>query len=58
MAKISAKPSRRIVVEGETFHLTIDGPSYQLTWLPGPNPGYGSGERSPAPAAFRNARRC
>ncbi|WP_083414005.1 hypothetical protein [Curtobacterium sp. MCBA15_013] len=43
MAKISAKPSRRIVVDGETFRLTIDGPSYQLTWLTGPNPGYGFG---------------
>lgn len=43
MVKGSAKPSRQIVVDGETFRLTIEGPSYQLTWLTGPNPGYGFG---------------
>ena len=43
MAEGSAKPSRQIVVDGETFRLTIEGPSYQLTWLTGPNPGYGFG---------------
>ena len=30
-------------MDSEAFRLTIDGPSCQLTWLTGPNPGYGSG---------------
>lgn len=30
-------------MDGETFRLTIDGPSYQLTWLTGPDPDYGFG---------------
>lgn len=39
----NSKTERELVVDGEFFRLTIDGPSYQLTWLSGPNRNYGFG---------------
>ena len=43
MTKDNSKTERELVVDGESFRLAIDGPSYQLTWLSGPNRNYGFG---------------
>ncbi len=34
---------RTLVVDGETFTLTVAGPSYNFSWTTGPNRGYGFG---------------
>lgn len=39
----NSKTERELVVDGESFRLTIDGPSYQLTWLSGPDRDHGFG---------------
>jgi hypothetical protein len=34
---------RELVVDGERFRVTVEGLTHHVTWLTGPNPGYGFG---------------
>jgi hypothetical protein len=38
----SSKRTRTLIVDGESFAVTVSGPRCHFAWLTGPNPGYGS----------------
>jgi hypothetical protein len=37
----SSKRRRTLIVDGESFAVTVSGPRCHFAWLTGPNPGYG-----------------